>query len=449
MTRSGTVTRSLCGILCGIVWGLASHPAWSADDAAALRILRDECLGCHKPGKAKGGLLLTTREKALAGGDSGPSLVPFKSRESSIFQLLHKTGDPHMPPKKQLADADVAVIGAWVDRGAPWDARVFDELPNVSPVKLAPMPEAYKPVLALGVSPDEKRLAVAVANTLVIHDLTKADRPVLARLAGHPEAIQSLAWSPDGRLVVSGGFRHVRLWDAVAMKEAAVVGDKMIGNITAVAVAADSRTVFAADGLPGNGGFVHRIDLAGRRIVATWKAHEDVIYSLRLSPRGDRLLSAAADKLAKLWTTADNKLAAFFEGHTNHVLAAVFNADASRIATTGADKEIKVWDVKSHEQIIRLGDKKTVYTGLAWTPDGKALIAVNDKGGGSIYTEFKVHTGGERAESAREQRLASVGEMLYCVAVSADGKTIFAGSDQGAVQVWDAAGKSAGQIAAK
>lgn len=443
------MTRNCCGILGCIAWGLAGHLARAADDAAALRVLRDECLGCHKPGKAKGGLLLTTREKALAGGDSGPSLVPFKAGESSIFQLLHKTGDPHMPPKKQLAEADIAAIGAWIDRGAPWDARVFDELPNVSPVRLSPMPEAYKPVLALGLSPDEKRLAVAVANTLVIHDLTKPDRPVLARLAGHPEAVQSLAWSPDGKLLVSGGFRHVRLWDAVAMKEAAVVGDKMVGNITAVAVAADNRTLFAADGLPGNGGFVHRIDLAGRRIIATWKAHEDVIYSLRLSPKGDRLLSAAADKLAKLWDTSDNRLSAFFEGHTNHILAAVFNADASQIATTGADKEIKVWDVKSHEQVISLGDKKTVYTGLAWTPDGKALIAVTDKGGGSIFTEFKVHTGGERAEGAREQRLASVGDMLYCVAVSADGRTILAGGDNGTVEVWDATGKNAGQIAAK
>jgi mono/diheme cytochrome c family protein len=41
----------------------AAPPA--ADIKPALRVLRDECVGCHKPGKAKGGLLLTTHEKMM------------------------------------------------------------------------------------------------------------------------------------------------------------------------------------------------------------------------------------------------------------------------------------------------------------------------------------------------------------------------------------------------
>lgn len=432
-----------------IVWLVGRclvETAAGSDAAAALRILRDECLGCHKPGKAKGGLLLTTREKALAGGDNGPALAPNKSHDSLLYQLCLKTGDPHMPPKKQLADADVTTIKSWIDRGAPWDASVFDEPPKIEPVKLSAMPESYQPVLALALSPDEHQLAVACANVIVLRDLSKPDRPVLAKLAGHQEAIQSLAWTLDGKLLVSGGFRHVRIWDVAATKEVGRVSEKMVGNITALAIASDKRTLLAADGLPGIGGFIHRIDLAQRKVLGAWKAHEDVIYSLRFSPKGDMLLSAAADKLAKLWNAPDQKPVSIFEGHTNHVLAAVFNHDASQIATAGADKEVKVWDAKSHEQIISLGDKKNVYTALAWTPDSKALIAITDKGGGSIFTDLKTHTGGERSETGKEQRLSSVDEMFYCLAVTADSKTIFAGSDDGMVQVWDGGGKSAGRI---
>ena len=132
---------------------------------------------------------------------------------------------------------------------------------------------------------------------------------------------------------------------------------------------------------------------------------------------------------------------AFFEGHTNHVLAADFNADATQIVTAGADREIKVWDVATRNQEIKLGDKKSVYSAVDWTTDGKSLVAVTDKGAGSIFTELQKHSGTERSETGKERKLTSVGQMLYSLSVTADGKTIFAGGDDGIVHVWDGTGK--------
>ena len=418
----------------------------AVDPAPALRILRDECLGCHKPGKAKGGLLLTTREKVIAGGDTGSALQAGKGKDSLLFQVLSADHDNHMPPKKQMGAAEMEAIRAWIDAGAAWDARVFEELPSVKPVKLSPLPSAYQPVLALALAPDGKRLAVASANVITIHDLSKADRPVIAKLIGHVEAVQSLAWSADGKTIASGGFRQVKIWDVESAKEKGMFSGIMIGNITALAMKKDGSTVFAADGLPGNGGFIHRLDMAQMKISATWKAHDDLIYGLRLSPKGDRLLTASADKLARLWNVADGKLITFFEGHTNHVLAADFNADATQIVTAGADREIKVWDVATRNQEIKLGDKKSVYSAVGWTPDGKSLVAVTDKGAGSIFTELQKHSGTERSETGKEKKLAAVGQMLYSLSVTADGKTIFAGGDDGIVHIWDGSGKALDKI---
>ncbi|HYF36049.1 MAG TPA: c-type cytochrome domain-containing protein, partial [Prosthecobacter sp.] len=146
-----------------------------SDPKPALRILRDQCLGCHKPGKAKGGLLLTTREKSLKGGDTGPAFVPGKAADSLVYQLALKEGDPHMPPKKQLSDTDLAALKTWIDSGAVWDASVFDELPTVKPLALNGLPKNYQPVLALALSPDEHLLAVTRGNVVAIHDLAKSD----------------------------------------------------------------------------------------------------------------------------------------------------------------------------------------------------------------------------------------------------------------------------------
>lgn len=419
----------------------------AADTAAALRVLRDECLGCHKPGKAKGGLLLTTREKTLSGGDSGAAMVPGKAEDSLLYQLLLEEGDPHMPPKKQLGAAQVEAVKQWIAAGAPWDAAVFDELPRVSPVALQPLPSQYQPVLALALSPDEKTLAIAAGSRVHLHDLTRPERPRTGSLSGHEETVQSLAWTADGKGLITGGFRQILIWDVATRKNSGRVGEGLVGNITALALTSDQQTLFAADGEPGGAGFLHRISLGSKAVASSWKAHDDTIYSLRLSPDGKMLASAAADKLAKIWNPADGKLISFYEGHTSHVLSVAFNKEASQLATAGADREIKVWDVKSREQDVTLGDKKTAFTALAWTPDGKALVAVTEKGGGAIYSDLKKHDGAQRSDTGKQTRLSGISNMLYSVAVTNDGKTVFAGGDEGKVWLWDAAGKATGSIA--
>lgn len=433
-----------------LLFFVAALPLCAAESPSvlAMRVLRDECIGCHKPGKAKGGLILNTREKMMKGGNSGDSVIVGKGKDSLLYQVLEEDGDPHMPPKKQLSSPELAAVKTWIDTGAKWESSVFDELPVVKPVTLQSMPPSYKPVLSIVLSPDEKRLAVAQANAVCIYDLTKPERPLDQKLVGHTEAVQSVAWSPDGQWIATGGFRSLKVWDVATWREVKSLSSSLVGNITALVFGMDKATLFAADGEPGVSGFIHRVSFVDGKLLGTWKAHEDCIYGLRISPDGKLLLSGAADKLARLWNTADGKLTAFYEGHTNHVLAVAFNKDATRLATASADKEVKVWDVKSREQDVMLGDKKQVYTSLSWTPDGTALVATTDKGSGSIYRDLVKHDGAQRSDTAKERKLETVNTMLYCSAVTQDGKTVFAGSNDGTVHLWNGEGKLIGKIAA-
>ena len=83
-------------------------------------VLLAHCVGCHGPEKQKGGLRLDSRAALLKGGDTGPAVNTTDPAKSLLAQMVRYDGDIKMPPKGKLADADVAVLTAWVTGGAPW-----------------------------------------------------------------------------------------------------------------------------------------------------------------------------------------------------------------------------------------------------------------------------------------------------------------------------------------
>jgi len=86
-------------------------------------ILKDRCFSCHSHAadKNSGSLMLDSRGAMLAGGDSGPALVPGNLKESLLITAVRYEEDyPRMPPKGKLPDAEIAVLVEWVKQGAPW-----------------------------------------------------------------------------------------------------------------------------------------------------------------------------------------------------------------------------------------------------------------------------------------------------------------------------------------
>jgi hypothetical protein len=85
-------------------------------------LLAARCYGCHGAAAAKvrGGLRLDSREAILAGGNSGPAVVPGDPNRSLLIKAVrHSLPDLRMPPKKRLSPDEVADLSAWVKRGAP------------------------------------------------------------------------------------------------------------------------------------------------------------------------------------------------------------------------------------------------------------------------------------------------------------------------------------------
>ncbi len=84
-------------------------------------ILAQNCVKCHGPDKRRNGLRLDTAAGARKGGESGPAVVPGDSAKSRIIlAVTGADGVKPMPPSgTPLGAAQVAVLKAWIDAGAP------------------------------------------------------------------------------------------------------------------------------------------------------------------------------------------------------------------------------------------------------------------------------------------------------------------------------------------
>src|SRR5437764_10748946 len=154
----------------------------------------------------------------MKGGKRGKAITPSKGSDSLLYQAAAKMRKPMMPPKSEtpLTPEELALIKLWIDQGAKAPSGM-----RTRPKVIVGLPPAnVQPVLAVAVSPDKKTVVASRSNQLHVYDAVKGDfirtlvdpelkgpdmKPVKA---AHLSLVQSLAYSPDGKLIASGSFQE-------------------------------------------------------------------------------------------------------------------------------------------------------------------------------------------------------------------------------------------------
>lgn len=92
-----------------------------------LPVLQQKCFNCHQTSrKMKGGLAVDSHEAMIAGGDSGPSLVPGDAAKSLVYvSMTYADDDLQMPPRERLSAAVLADFKKWIEMGAPFGASAM------------------------------------------------------------------------------------------------------------------------------------------------------------------------------------------------------------------------------------------------------------------------------------------------------------------------------------
>src|SRR4051812_25949279 len=105
------------------IMALAQPPARVSFQKDVAPLLTEKCEGCHGASMKMNDLALDTRENALKGGKRGPALVPGKPDESLLYRKIAGLDQPQMPFGGRLSDGEIATFRAWIEQGAPWDAK--------------------------------------------------------------------------------------------------------------------------------------------------------------------------------------------------------------------------------------------------------------------------------------------------------------------------------------
>jgi mono/diheme cytochrome c family protein len=111
MFRKAVITLTLSFAVARLAGAADAAALWSGKVQPLFDV---QCVKCHGPIEQKSGLELDTPEAVLKGGDEGAVVVPGHPGKSRLYQYLAADSDPHMPPKKQLSDAQREIVREWI-----------------------------------------------------------------------------------------------------------------------------------------------------------------------------------------------------------------------------------------------------------------------------------------------------------------------------------------------
>jgi len=245
-------------------------------------------------------------------------------------------------------------------------------------------------IRAVAFSPDGQRLATASQRSVWLRDLSTGQvvQGVKSYTGGF---VQAIAFSPDGRLLATGaqfdlgddepGEPGVGLWDWTTRQLIGVLAGHL-GYASAVTFSPDGRLLATGGQGPGR-----LWDLATRKEPFTYstpiaylRSHNKSadVTKLAFSPDG-RLLASTSGPTVRLWDPTGQPFGQPLAdrsatGHTEHVTAIAFSPD-SRLLASANGRIVCLWNVLAGQPVGRLIGHKNSVQSLAFSPDGQLLAS--------------------------------------------------------------------------
>ncbi len=426
-------------------------------------ILRKHCVVCHSERRlsdvdVSAGLALDKPDNIKKGGKAGkvPVLVGGKPDESLLVTLLTSKDKKRAMPldADPLSADDIAVIRKWVAAGAPD-----------------------------GIKPKDDEGAVVVGPARPIRKLdvifsTKATLPRTANLPGPLELtlpvgplppVAAVAFSPDGKLLATGTYGRVTVWDLASGKPAKVLTN-VLGAVSDLKFSPRGKLLAVAGGQPSARGDLRLFDTTDWKLLHSLGGHLDTVSCVSFNADGTKLVSASFDKTVRLWDVKEAKTLHTFTGHSDFVYAVAFAPDGSWYVTASKDRTGRIIDTATGKGKFTLSGTDQEVLAVAVLPNGSQVLAAGQDplvswydpktaerarraGGAGIATHeiaidpkgTLVAVGGADGtvrtldpKTAAQLKAMQTGSVVFAVAVDASAKRIASGGADGTVKVWDA-----------
>jgi WD40 repeat protein len=299
----------------------------------------------------------------------------------------------------------------------------------------------------------------------------------------------AIAFSPDGRWVVSGGHGELKIWNAASGRLDRRIGG-IEGRTRAIAFRSDGQALAVATGVPGRSGAVSLIDFGGGDATRIAESKDEMLAAA-FSPDGKWLAFGGTDTTIGIWSLGDRRLAATIQGHTGWITGLSFSPDGKLLASGSADRTVGIWDAKTWKSLLLLPlTPSDPVNAVAFSPESDLLAYASEEHAIRVwrtqnaFTEVETTRPGRRnalyqtraidtgaclplgvawikgpqrsriVAGCSDHTLRIVGpagnqpmtltghaDWVYAVAVSPDGSRIATGDGDGTVRLWGPGGR--------
>ena len=254
---------------------------------------------------------------------------------------------------------------------------------------------------------------------------SKQDIKLLGTLKGHSGPVEEIAFSPDGKLLITAGGEHaVRIWDLNAGKAIrAITGlEEEIRNVSFMP---DGKKVVGvtADNV------IHIWDISSGKLLQQNTNYIDNLFIVTLSPIGNMAATGASDRrVFQLVNLATGAKVQVFGGHPSWIKQINFSADGKYVAALCHDDSVTLWDITSGRKIQTfVSEGNTAGTAII-SPDGKHAAVVNNA---KLITILDLESGAAR------QTLYGHQKDIICYSFAPRGALLASSGEDITIKIWN------------
>jgi WD40 repeat protein len=258
-------------------------------------------------------------------------------------------------------------------------------------------------------SHDGKRIATGSDDERVII-WDAVDPKIEQTITPHIDVVYDVAFSRDDSTLAIGGWNGAMTWDLAAGQPR---GLGHLGKISAVAFSADGERIATA----GADELVKVWSSTLEAQSASWTEHRGLVESAAFSPDGRLLATASNDQTILLWDIPTASVQAKLEGHRGYVKCVAFSPDGKTLASGSSDGTVRTWDVEQRHEQAQLDAHERGVRHITFSPDGKTLASVGNDGKANLWDV-----------ATSQLRKTFEADFPICEAIfSSDGKRLFTG----------------------
>jgi WD40 repeat protein len=254
---------------------------------------------------------------------------------------------------------------------------------------------------------------------------------------GHTELVTSVAFSPKGNLLITASEDNtVKIWGTTnwhPVSDTLKLSEKRNQALDA-ASSPDERFIVVAT----REGKAQIWDTVEKRWVHTLD-HKERVTSASFSPDGQHVLTASWDETVRVWDVITGTTSHVFKGHTGRVTHARYSPDGTSIVSASEDGTARIWDANQDEEEdidANQGEEKVILRGhndwvndARYSPDGRSIVTASRDRTAKVWDA----TSGEERFTLRGHT-----DVVTSAMYSPDGRTIVTVSQDQTVRVWDA-----------